>query len=242
MIYNCDVLELLPVIKPGTYELVFIDPPDNIGLKYDTCFDNNPRYYDWLFDIINHSFDVGKIIWLSYYWKHDIEIKYMLRNVLPIVQVNAKTFIWRFTFGQHNANDCGSGFRFMLRLSPFDTCFNTDSIRVESERQRLADPRADVRGRVPDDVWDIPRIVGNSSERRTWHPTQHPERLVARVINMCTKPGDRILDLFGGTGTVLRVGKRNGRLVDTCELSSIYANLIANENSEPLTKDATTWK
>ena len=42
--------------------------------------------------------------------------------------------------------------------------FNTDEIRVPSQRMLDGDKRA-AGPRVPDDVWEIPRLVGNAGER-----------------------------------------------------------------------------
>lgn len=230
--------------------MIFADPPDNLGLGYNDYKDKLPPhvYYSWFRDWLLEAMRVSPCVWISYYWSHDIEIKHHVRNILlhRYPTFSAKTFIWRFTFGQHNQKDCGSGFRYILRLLRAGTPLYADEIRVISERQRLGDARANPSGRVPDDVWDfppeildIPRVVGNAVERRSWHPTQHPERLVDRIINLSTKPGDKILDLFAGTGTVLRVGKSLGRQVDCCEIDPTYCEYIAKENNESITTDPT---
>jgi hypothetical protein len=162
-----------------------------------------------------------------------VEIKYIIRDLLKYryPTYTAKTFIWRFTFGQHNASDCGSGFRFLVRISRMDLRVNARDIMVESERQRMGDSRANPDGRVPDDFWcfSVPRITGNAAERRPWHPTQHPELLMERIIKMSTDEGDGILDLFGGTGTTLRVSERLKRNCDICEISKGYCEKIESE-------------
>jgi DNA modification methylase len=90
--------------------------------------------------------------------------------------------------------------------------------------------------RVPDDVWDIPRVTGNSKERRSYHPTQHPEALMERIILFSTRRKDTAIDLFGGTGTTLRVGLRLGRDVTSIELSEQYCLKVAEENNVPIVK------
>ena len=71
---------------------------------------------------------------------------------------------------------------------------------------------------MPGTVWGVPsdgpffgRVQGNSKERRGKHPNQLPERLVERGVLAYTKEGDRVLDMFSGSGTVSVVCKALGR-------------------------------
>ena len=84
------------------------------------------------------------------------------------------------------------------------------------------DKRADPRGRVPGDVFDFTRVVGNSKQRRPWHPTQLNEGLVERCVRLTTPPGEPVLDPFGGTGTTLRVCERTGNPCTLVELDPGY--------------------
>lgn len=52
------------------------------------------------------------------------------------------------------------------------------------------------------DVWDIPYLNPKAQER-TGYPTQKPVLLLERIIELCTNPGDLILDPFCGSGTAL---------------------------------------
>ena len=224
MIYNTDCVEFLR--ECDRYHMIFADPPDNLGLSYGVYRDKIPlsEYYSWLENIMHLGTAKCRVFWLSYYWRHDLEIK---RRAWSIKAWNAKTFIWRYTFGQHKDSDCGSGFRYLLRLSSPAWKPDTTGLRVASVRQAIGDKRADPRGRVPDDVWDcdviwdeFPRIVGNSGERRRWHPTQHPEALMERVVKLSGE--GKVLDCFAGTGTTLRVCKRLGRECDGVEIDPEY--------------------
>ena len=231
-ILHDDVLEYITECSER-YDLTFIDPPDNIGLKYGNYVDklSSKLYYANIKTILHESLRFSATVWLSYYWEHDLEIKYIVRNLLKhyYKATKAKTFIWRFTFGQYKQTDCGSGFRYLLRLTRPSAQIYPDAIREMSERQRLCDKRADPRGRVPDDVWEFSRVVCNSSERRSWHPTQHPEKLMERIMLLSTVPGDKVLDLFSGTGTTLRVCKKLNRTCVGIECDQGYVSLIRKE-------------
>lgn len=81
------------------------------------------------------------------------------------------------------------------------------------------------------DVFKFTRVTGNSKQRRKWHPTQLHEGLVERCVLLSTKPGDFVVDPFGGTGTTLRVCKRINRDCTLIELDETYCKEIVNEHS-----------
>lgn len=58
------------------------------------------------------------------------------------------------------------------------------------------------------------------------HPTMKPVRLIARQIRNSSKPGERVLDLFGGSGTTLIACEQLGRKAYLCELDEHYADVI----------------
>ncbi len=134
-----------------------------------------------------------------------------------------------FTFGQHRHTDFGNNHRPLWRIQRKNAQFYGDQIRVPSWRQENGDKRADPRGRVPGDVFDFPRVTGNSKQRRSWHPTQLHEGLVERCILSCTKPGDLVVDPFAGTGTTGRVCQRIGRDCILGDQSEVYCQKIRDE-------------
>jgi site-specific DNA-methyltransferase (adenine-specific) len=52
------------------------------------------------------------------------------------------------------------------------------------------------------DVWEIP-FLNPKAKERTGYPTQKPILLLERIIELCTDPGDLVLDPFCGSGTTL---------------------------------------
>lgn len=76
------------------------------------------------------------------------------------------------------------------------------------------------------DVFDFPRVTGNSAQRQDWHPTQLHEDLVERCIKLTAAPGDNVIDPFGGTGTTLRVCERLKQPCTLIELDETYCKKI----------------
>lgn len=67
------------------------------------------------------------------------------------------------------------------------------------------------------DIWSTDRyrseLVG--------YPTQKPEALIKRIIEAATKPGDLVLDFFGGSGTTATTAEKLGRRWITCDIGKL---------------------
>ena len=55
-------------------------------------------------------------------------------------------------------------------------------------------------GKLPTDVW-WHTIVSPTGKEKTGYPTQKPLGVLRRIIQASSKPGDTVLDFFGGSGT-----------------------------------------
>ena len=58
------------------------------------------------------------------------------------------------------------------------------------------------------------------------HPTMKPVELICRAINNSSKPGDLVLDLFGGSGSTMIAAEHTGRKARLMELSPVFADVI----------------
>jgi site-specific DNA-methyltransferase (adenine-specific) len=66
------------------------------------------------------------------------------------------------------------------------------------------------RGKLPTDVW-WHTIVPTTGREKTGYPTQKPEGVLRRIVTASSRPGDRVLDLFAGSGTTGAVASALGR-------------------------------
>jgi DNA modification methylase len=71
------------------------------------------------------------------------------------------------------------------------------------------------------DVWQIKKPHKNDL-----HPTMKPVELVERAIRNSSKPGDVVLDPFGGSGTTLIAAEKSGRTARLMELEPKYVDVI----------------
>jgi DNA modification methylase len=75
------------------------------------------------------------------------------------------------------------------------------------------------------DVWDIPFLSTVATER-LGYPTQKPERLLERVIEAASNPGDVVGDFFAGSGTTAAVAKRMQRDYLACDINPQAVKII----------------
>ena len=74
----------------------------------------------------------------------------------------------------------------------------------------LVTPEKAVRGKLPTDVW-WHTIVSPTGREKTGYPTQKPAGILRRIIQASSRPGDRVLDFFAGSGTTGAVARELGR-------------------------------
>ena len=83
-------------------------------------------------------------------------------------------------------------------------------------------------GRNRTNVWDYASVNSMQGSRRqdlALHPTVRPVALVADAIQDVSRRGDRVLDIFLGSGTTLIAAERVGRICCGVELESAYVDV-----------------
>ena len=77
----------------------------------------------------------------------------------------------------------------------------------------------------PSNLWTDLTVPFWSMPENTDHPTQKPEKLLAKIILASSNPGDMVMDPFLGSGTTPVVAKKLGRQYVGIELDEIYCCL-----------------
>jgi len=72
------------------------------------------------------------------------------------------------------------------------------------------------------DVWSVKKV--NPSQMV--HLTEKPVELAVRAIEYSSRPGENVLDLFGGSGSTLIACEKTGRRAYLMELDALYADVI----------------
>jgi DNA modification methylase len=218
----------------GDFKMLFADPPDNISWGYEGYDDNMQAcaYRELLSETIRMGAAYSEIFWMSFNVNHMILVGDLLHFYKDRLckDWDIRFFVQYTTFGMNVKNDFSRCFRPLVRIMRKGAVTYPDAIRIESERQRIGDKRADPRGKIPPDVWAIHRVTGNAKQRRKWHPTQLNEALYERCLDYSCRVGDRAGDLFAGTGTIARAAKGKELDITLFEISEVYCQKISEEH------------
>ena len=233
-IYEADCMSALDLVPDGSVQLMFADPPYNIGKQFGEFSDTwatDIGYaewcYSWLEKCIAKLTDSGSL----YVMTSTQAMPYLdlwLRERMTVLS----RIVWSYdSSGVQARRYYGSLYEPILFAvkDPKNYIFNASDIEVEAKtgavRQlidyRKATPTPYKTTKVPGNVWEFPRVRYRMPEYED-HPTQKPEALLERVIRASTKPGDMVLDPFGGTFTTAAVAKRLGRKAISIERERSY--------------------
>ena len=72
------------------------------------------------------------------------------------------------------------------------------------------------------DVWQVKKVNPQSMV----HLTEKPVELAARAMAYSSRPGEHVLDLFGGSGSTLIAAEQQGRRAFLMELDTLYCDVI----------------
>lgn len=230
-VYLGDCIEIMQTLSDKSIDLIFADPPFNIGIKYDIHNDNMPYedYYNWSEKWIKETYRLLKNDGTIYVAIGD-EFAAEINIILKRTGFHFRNWIiWHYTFGQSQRKKFNRAHTHILYFTKDKErfIFNDKGIRVPSARQLIyKDRRANPIGKIPDDVWQFSRVCGTFKERIGKHPCQMPEDLLELIIKTSSNEGDLVLDPFGGTGTTVAVAKKLKREFITMEISKEYYEVI----------------
>ena len=237
-LYNDGVPELNQIIQgdstkvlnegpEGWVDLVFADPPFNIGYLYHGYDDEKDvdEYVNWSENwmrAVHRALKPSGSFYLAIGDEFAADLCHVARRKIGFNLRN--WIIWHYTFGQQTRRMFAKSHTHILYFTKAKDgfTFNADEVRVASARQTTyADKRANSKGKLPDDTWFLrpqeaaphgyfepgfdtwneSRVCGTFKEREGWHGCQMPIGVLNRIIKASSNPGDVVLDPFNGSGT-----------------------------------------
>jgi len=175
--------------------LIIIDPPYNVGWKYDTYKDNlSEEQYTELFT----HFEGFKLVVIHY-------IEDIIKYVVPTMSVPEKVVQWVYN----------SNMRKQHRSIAFFNC-KPDFSKVKQKPKNPEDVRVNQEVNIYD-WWNI-NLVKNVSKEKEDYCTQIPEQVIGNIIKTTAKE-EVIFDAFMGTGTTLAVASKLGHKYIGCDIS-----------------------
>ncbi len=243
-----DCLEVLQTFENNCIDITVTSPP------YDNLRTYN--WFSWDFEWIAKELyrvtkDWGVVVWVvgdqtikgsetgtsfkqALYFReigfnlHDTMI-YRKTNYIPLTHNRyEQAFEYMFVFSKGKLNvfnpimvDCkNAGSKTNKRTFYQDTSGSTSEGHNNNEVKQT---------KQKENVWDLATNAGT-----TGHPAQFPEKLAEDHILSWSNEWDTVLDCFAGSGTTLKMAKKNNRNYIGIEISEEYCNIIRNRLSPSL--------
>lgn len=260
-IYHADALEVLERIPDESVDLIFVDPPYNIGKNFAGRKDKwktDVDYLEWCYKWINLCIRKLKPHGAFYVMTSTQFMPYFdlyIRKSLTILS----RIVWAYdSSGVQARNYFGSMYEPILYCvkDKANYTFNSEDIMVEAKtgaKRKLIDyrknpPQPYKTEKVPGNVWDFARVRYRMDEYEN-HPTQKPISLLERIIKASSNEGDVVLDPFCGTFTTGYVAKQLRRGFIGIEIQEDYFKIglrrlgLANEyKGKPLLREAKSYE
>jgi site-specific DNA-methyltransferase (adenine-specific) len=241
-----DSIVWLRSLEPESVDLVFADPPYNIGKADWDQFDSHDDYVSWSLSWIELAARVLKQHGSLYVCGFS-EILADLRRPAAKYFRGCKWVIWFYKNKANLGNDWGRSHESIIHFRKSkEFTFNADSVRIpygnhtlkypvhpqaESSQYAKGKPGAKdwtphPRGAKPKDVFEIP-VTSNGMAEKTPHPTQKPEELLRKLILASSNQGDLVMDPFAGSGTTLVCAEQLRRRWAGCDTNPEYCSWAA---------------
>ena len=232
-VLNDDVFNVLKQLPDGSVDMVYGDPDYNVGVKYgDKSYTKNfDEYIEWYIELARESLRVLKDTGNMFFINYPKQNAYLRVRYLDQACYEVLDYVWVYnTNVGHSPKRFTTAHRSILHCRKTkDNNFYKDN--VAEPYKNLTDKRIQSnlangsKGRMPYD-WLYFDLVKNVSREKTFHACQIPQALSELLVKSCTKPGDIVLVLFGGSGAEVEVCKNLGRQFISAEIDPKYHKVI----------------
>ncbi len=235
-----DSLRVLPKIPSSFADLLIVDPPYNLSKNFNgnrfsaMSSEDYEAYLDsWMGELVRILKPEGSL-YICGDWKCTSAIQRSLENKLTVMN--------RISWGREKGRGALANWKNSMEdiwfavKNPEAYTFHADAVRLR--RRVIAPYKTDglpkdwldsdygkFRDTAPSNFWDDISIPFWSMPENTVHPTQKPEKLLAKLILASSNPGDMVFDPFLGSGTTSVVAKKLGRRFCGIEQNLEYACL-----------------
>jgi len=237
---NCTVIgdfyATIGKVKDESVDLLIIDPPYNLDKNFHgntfkkSSKEDYREYVKGFIDLVKPKLKRTATVYVCCDWKSAIIIA-------PVIQkhLNLRN---RITWQREKGRGAKTNWKNSMEDVFFATVgdeytFNLDAVKI---RRKVLAPytndgvpkdwerteNGNYRNTCPSNFWDDISVPYWSMAENTAHPTQKPEKLLAKLILASSNEGDMVLDVFGGSGTTAVVAKKLGRRFISIEQNPLY--------------------
>jgi len=237
---NQNLFEVIPFLPDGFIDLMIIDPPYNLdksfnGKKFKKQSIEN--YREWIESFLEPLIRCLKPTALIYFcgdWQSSTSIHLALEKYFKV----RNRITWEREKGRGaKTNWKNNSEDIWFATVSNDFVFNVNDVKM---KRRVIAPYKDEKGAPkdwisaddgkfrlthPSNVFTDISVPFWSMSENTEHPTQKPEKLIAKLILASSNKGDFVFDPFLGSGTTSVVAKKLGRKFAGVETDERYAAL-----------------
>src|SRR6185295_10573369 len=235
-----DVFTALPLLPELSVDLMFADPPYNLTKSFNerkfkqTSID---EYSEWLDSWLAQTVRVLKptaSIYICGDWRSSASIQRVgEKYFIPQNRItwerekgrgaksnwkNCSEDIWVFTVSDEDYFNVDAVMLKRKVIAPYTNSNGEPKDWTETENGRF-------RVTHPSNLWTDLTVPYWSMPENTDHPTQKPEKLLAKIVLASSRAGDLVFDPFNGSGTTTVVAKKLGRHYLGVEIDENYSCL-----------------
>ena len=245
-----DIFEAYKLIPKESVDLLFLDPPYNLSKQFHnnsfnkTSEENYTKWFSSWFNLLLPTLKNTASVYICGEWQTSVSIYQAIKD---------KLIIWnRITWEREKGRGAKTNYKnshediwFATKSDKYK--FNLDAVKLK--RRVIAPYRVNGKPKDwdegddgnfrlthPGNLWTDISIPFWSMPENTDHPTQKPEKLIAKLILASTDEGDVVFDPFVGSGTTAVVAKKLNRNFYALELSEEYI-CLANKRLKLAEKD-----
>lgn len=220
-----DFFETIKKIKDSSVDLLIVDPPYDLAKNFHgevfkkIGYEAYAEYTEKWISAVKPKLKNTASVYVCSDW----------RSSVSLGTVVEKNFILRnrITWQREKGRGAGANWKNSMEDIFFATVgeeytFNLDAVKL---RKKVLAPykengkpkdwekteNGNFRNTCPSNFWDDISVPYWSMAENTAHPTQKPEKLVAKLVLASSNEGDLVLDPFAGSGTTAVVAKKLGR-------------------------------
>lgn len=235
-----DLNEVIDLLPDNFVDLLIIDPPYNLNKSFNSLkikaktIDEYSQWADNFISKIFHTLKKTASVYFCSDWKTSISVGHILEKYFYVRN--------RITWEREKGRGAKSNWKnnsediWYCTVSRNYT-FNYNGVKLN---RKVIAPYKDIDGNpkdwsnngtgnyrltFPSNIWTDISVPFWSMPENTEHPTQKPEKLIAKLILASSNKGDLVLDPFLGSGTTSVVAKKLNRNYLGIEIDELYASL-----------------
>ena len=221
-----DTLQVINLLPDHFAQLIVIDPPYNLtknfnGTQFNQCSDEKYLEYlrSWFPQVCRKLTPTGSL-YLCGDWRTSAVLYTVMKENLEIQN--------RITWQREKGRGCKANWKNCMEdiwygvADSHNYTYNLENVKVKRrviapyrEKGKPKDWREEngqkFRITHPSNFWDDISVPFWSMPENTDHPTQKPEKLIAKLVLASSSPGDIVFDPFVGSGTTAVVARKLGR-------------------------------